>query len=80
MLVYIFHPKGIFKVAEINCLAEVPDSLCYEESLHTYVYAHTHTHIYTWQNSPYLHNILETSQPKLLRSHKMLFRAQFTLF
>lgn len=45
MLVYIFHPKGIFKIAEINCLAEVLDSLCYEESLHTYVYAHTHTYI-----------------------------------
>lgn len=42
MLAYIFHPKEVFKVAEINCLAEVLDSLSYEESLHTYVYAHTH--------------------------------------
>lgn len=45
MLAYIFHPKEVFKVAEINCLAEVLDSLSYEESLHTYVYAHTHIYV-----------------------------------
>lgn len=45
---YTFHPKEVFKVAEINCLAELLDYLCYEESSHmyTYIYVYAHTHIY----------------------------------
>lgn len=44
MLFNIFHPKEVFKVAEINCLAEVLDSLCYEESLHMYIHIYVYAH------------------------------------
>lgn len=64
----LFLPKEVFKVAEINCLAEVFDSLCYEESLHT------HSNTYTYVAEFTLPTQLETSQPELLSSYRGYLR------
>lgn len=80
----------MFKIAEINCPAEVLVSLCwlwkelqminlYSGTQLSYIHTHTCVYIYIRQNSPYQHNMLETSLSQLKLSHMLLLSAWSTL-